>query len=203
MARSWSRLPMGRSFGWARDEYLRSPIAVSRPFPLVSKLRFTPPIGEPILGGFQMRANKIVDSLIGAMAVVVVPIQVVSMLPFAFLVLITLGLYLFPVDLIWMTLFLGPLIGLSWSWDNSPLLRIPVAILGIPAAVLGDAYTAIMPSIGEGSRITRMLVCRTWPFSLQFMAFKSMKTAPTSDLREVLSRLASRSPEINTFISGL
>lgn len=150
-----------------------------------------------------MWANKIVNSLIGMMSSVVVPLQVIFTIPLGCLVLITLGLYLSVVDLIWMTLFLGPLIGLSWSWDNVPLLRIPVAILGIPAAVLGDAYTAIMPTIGEKSRITRTLVCRTWPFSLQFMAFKSIKTAPTSDLREVLSRLASTNPEISTYLTNL
>jgi len=150
-----------------------------------------------------MWANKIVDSLIGALALVVVPIQVVFTIPLGCLVLITLGLYLLPVDLIWMTLFLGPLIGLSWTWDKVPLLRIPAAILGIPAAVLGDAYTAIMPSIGEESRISRTLVCRTWPFSLQFMAFKSIKTGPTSDLEQVLSRLASTNPEISTYLRNL
>ena len=150
-----------------------------------------------------MWANKIVDSLIRYLALVVVPIQVIFMLPFAFLVLITLGLYLAPVDFIWMTLFLGPLVGMSWTWDKFPLLRIPVAILGIPAAVLGDAYSAIMPSIGEESRITRTLVCRTWPFSRQFMAFRSRKTAPTSDLEQVLSRLASIDPEISTYLRNL
>lgn len=150
-----------------------------------------------------MWANKIVNSLIEAMALVVVPIQVVATIPLGCLVLVTLGLYLFPVDVIWMTLFLGPLIGLSWTWDKVPLLRIPAAILGIPAAVFGDAYTAIMPSIGEESRITRTLVCRTWPFSLQFMAFKSIKTAPTSDLEQVLSRLASANPEISTYLRNL
>jgi hypothetical protein len=171
--------------------------------PSVSKLRLTASYRESNLGGFQMWANKIVDSLIRDLALVVVPIQVVFMLPFAFLVLITLGLYLAPVDLIWMTLFLGPLIGLSWVWGHVPMLRIPAAILGIPAAVLGDAYTAIMPSIGEESRITRTLVCRTWPFSLQFMAFRSIKTAPTSDLEQVLSRLASTSHEISTYLGNL
>jgi hypothetical protein len=150
-----------------------------------------------------MWANKIVDSLIEAMALVVVPIQVVATIPLGCLVLVTLGLYLLPVDLIWMTLFLGPLIGMSWTWDKFPLLRIPVAILGIPAAVLGDAYAAIMPSIGQESRITRTLVCRTWPFSLQFMAFRSIKTAPTSDLEQVLSRLASTSHEISTYLGNL
>jgi len=171
----------------------------------VSKLRLTDSTDwrSTILGELKMWANKIVDRLIRALALVVVPIQAVFMIPLGCLVLITLGLYLFPVDFIWMTLFLGPLIGLSWVWDNIPLLRIPAAILGIPAAVLGYAYTAIMPSIGEDSRIGRTLVCQTWPFSLQFMAFKSIKTAPTSDLELVLSRLASTSHETSTYLRNL
>jgi len=150
-----------------------------------------------------MWANKIVDSVIEALDFVVVPIQVILTIPLGCLVLITLGLYLFPVDLIWMTLFLGPLVGLSWLWDKVPLLRIPAAILGIPAAVLGDVYTAIAPSIGEESRITRTLVCRTWPFSRQFVAFKSLKTAPTSDLEQVLSRLASTNPEVSRYLRNV
>jgi hypothetical protein len=160
-------------------------------------------LGGTILAGLQMWANKIVDSLIGAMALVVVPIQIVFTIPLGCLVLVTLGLYLIPVSFIWTTLFLGPLIGLSWLWDKIPLLRIPAAILGIPAAVLGDAYTAVMPSMGEESRVTRVLICRTWPFSREFLAFTSLKAAPTSDLREVLSRLASRNPEIGKFIREL
>jgi hypothetical protein len=169
----------------------------------LSTLRLTAPYRETNLGRFQMWANKILDSLIRASDLVVVPIQVVFMIPLGFLVLVTLGLYLYPVDLIWMTLFLGPLIGLSWVWGNFPLLRIPAAILGIPAAFLGNAYAAIMPSIGTESRITRTLVCRTWPFSLQFRAFRSAKTAPTPDLEQILSRLASTSHEISRYLGNL
>lgn len=150
-----------------------------------------------------MWANKTVDSLIEAIAFVVVPIQVILTIPLSCLVLLTLGVYLIPVNFVWVVLFLWPLIGLSWVWDKVPLLRIPAAIFGIPAAVLGDAYTAIVPSVGEKSRVTRVLVCRTWPFSRQFLAFISSKAAPSYELGEVLSRLASRDTEISRFIREL
>jgi uncharacterized membrane protein YvlD (DUF360 family) len=85
-----------------------------------------------------MWANKIVASVIDAFDFVVVPVQVILTVPLGCLVLITLGLYLFPVDLIWMTLFLGPLIGLSWLWDKVPQLRIPAAIL-----ISSDGYLPV------------------------------------------------------------
>lgn len=156
-----------------------------------------------ILTESQMWANKIVDSLVEALAFVVVPIQITLTVPLSCLVLLTLGLYLLPVNVLWTLLFHWPLIGLSWLWDKVPLLRIPAAILGIPAAVLGDAYIAVVPSMGEKSRVVRVLICRTWPFSREFAEFVSSKAAPTSDLREILSRLASRDAEIREFIREL
>ena len=91
-------------------------------------------------------ANRIVDLLVTATALVVVPVQIVSTLVLGCLVTVTFGLFLLPISFVWMVLFLGPLLGLSQLWDI-PLLRVPAAILGIPAAVLGNAYTAMMPSI--------------------------------------------------------
>jgi len=92
-------------------------------------------------------ANKTVDFLISVTVWVVLPLQVVSTFVLGCLGTITFGVFLLPISFIWMVLFLGPLLGLSWLWDKVPLLRIPTAILGIPAAVLGNAYTAIMPSM--------------------------------------------------------
>ena len=150
-----------------------------------------------------MWANKIVDSLISVTSPVVELIQIVFTLLLGCLVLITFGLYLIPINFVWTALFLGPLIGLSWLWDKFPPLRIPAAILGIPAAVLGYAYAATMSLMSEKSRVTRLLICQTWPFSRALMAFARGIAAPTSDLEQVLSRLASRDPDTRKFLANL
>jgi len=135
-------------------------------------------------------AISLANFLITVTAWVVVPIQVVSTFVLGCLVTVTFGVFLLPISFVWMVLFLGPLLGLSCSWDKVPLLRVPAAILGIPIAVLGDAYAAMMPSMGEtGSRVTKLLVCQTWPFSQQFMAYASGKLPYHPALEQVLSGL--------------
>ena len=39
-----------------------------------------------------------------------------------------------------------------------------VAIIGIPLAILGDTYVALLPSMGEmDSRYSKMICCQTFP----------------------------------------
>jgi hypothetical protein len=116
---------------------------------------------------------------------------------------ITFGFFLVPINLIWAWLFLGPLFALSWLWDRVPLLRGPAAILGIPTAVVADAYAVMMPSMSERSRVIRLLVCQTWPFSRALMVFARGIAPPTSDLEQVLPRLATRDPDIRKFLAKL
>jgi hypothetical protein len=151
-----------------------------------------------------MWANKIVDFLVSVTAVVTVPIQFVSTLLLGCLVTVTFGLFLLPISFIWTCLFLGPLLGLSWLWDRVPLLRIPTAVFGIPVAVLGNNYTAMMPSMGEmESRTSKLLICQTWPFSRQFMAYTTGKLSSHSDLDKVLGRLAARDKAISQYLAKL
>ena len=121
-----------------------------------------------------MLANKILNLLVTALAWVTVPLQI----PFTFvggcLVNLTFGLLLLPLSLIWMVFFMGPLLGLSWLYEKAPMLRIPLAFVGIPVALVGSIYVSWVPSMGEfESRQTKLLLCWTWPFSLDCWKYQA------------------------------
>lgn len=154
-----------------------------------------------------MWANKTINGIITILAWIVLPIQILSTFVLGILVTLTFGLLLLPISLIWTVLFLGPLLGLSWLWSKLPFLRIPIAIIGIPIAVLGDVYTSLMPSMGEiESRVTKLLLCQTWPFSLECSAFisgkRSFRRGEYSSFEQVLLRLARQDPAIQQFLSN-
>lgn len=136
-----------------------------------------------------MWANRILDALIAVSAWVVLPVQLVTTLVLGILVKLTFGLLLIPISLVWVVLFLGPLLALSWLWGKTPALRVPIAGIGIPLALLGNTYACLMPSMGEmQSRVTKIVLCQTWPFSVQCCAFVTGRTVPDS-LRALLQLL--------------
>ena len=154
-----------------------------------------------------MWANKIIDISITILAFVIVPVQLVSTLVLGILVKLTFGLLLIPISFVWVILFLGPLLGLSWLWQNIPLLRIPLGVIGIPIAILGTVFTCLMPSMGEiESRVTKLLLCQTWPFSLDCWGFVSDKHVDEqeeySDLGTILYGLGRRDPAIRQYLNN-
>lgn len=115
-----------------------------------------------------MLASRILGVITTILAWPTVPLQLVTTFVGGCLVSLTFGLLLFPISLIWQ-MFLWPLLGLSWLWDKTPILRIPLAVIGIPLAALGATYVALMPSMGEiQARSIKLVLCETWPFSLDF-----------------------------------
>ena len=90
----------------------------------------------------------------------------ISTLILGLLVIMTFGLLLFPLSLIWSILFLFPLVGISYVYEKVPILRIPSVIIGIPIAIIGNTYASLIPSMGETeSRITKLLITESFPFS--------------------------------------
>jgi hypothetical protein len=149
-----------------------------------------------------MRTNRVLDALLTATAWVVTPLQLVTTLVLGLAVTISFGLLLIPFSLIWTLLFLGPLLALSWTWLRVPLLRIPVAVLSVPWAVLGSAYVALIPSMGDTrGRVQKLLICDSWPFTWEFVYWNSDRTRPLSDEAEqVLARAARRDPMMAVFL---
>ncbi len=114
-------------------------------------------------------ANRILNLVTAILAWPTLPVQVVTTSVGGCLISLTFGLLLIPLGIIWNVFFLWPLLGLSWAWDKVPLLRIPLAIVGIPLAAVGATYVALVPSMGDmGSRVMKLVLCETWPFSLDF-----------------------------------
>jgi hypothetical protein len=121
-----------------------------------------------------MLANRIINLVSSLLTPVILPVQLVTTSLGGCLVALTFGLLLLPLSLIWIVVFLGPLLGMSWLWERVWPLRIPLAVIGVPLAVLGATYTSLVPSMGEfDSRATKHLICWTWPFSLDYLHFDS------------------------------
>jgi hypothetical protein len=120
-----------------------------------------------------MLANRIVNAVARALRPLTDPAQYVTTAVGGCLVTLTFGLLLWPLGLLWIVLFMGPLLATSWLWDRAPLLRLPLGILGVPAAILGGIYVGLMPARGEfASRPIKLLICWTWPFSLDYLQYQ-------------------------------
>jgi hypothetical protein len=123
-----------------------------------------------------MLANKIISVVIAVTGFIVVPIQLITTFILGLLVKITFGFLLIPFSIIWIILFLGPLLGLSFVYERVYILRIISAIIGIPIAVLGDTYVALLPSMGEmESRYSKMILCQTFPYTFRYLQFSKGK----------------------------
>jgi hypothetical protein len=123
-----------------------------------------------------MRTHQLLGVLITIMAFPLLPLTLVSQVVLGILFTLTFGLLLLPISLVWIIFLWGPLLGLSWLWLRLPLLRIPIAVVRIPLALLAEAYASLVPSMGEReSRITKMLLASTWPYSWLYLRWDSRK----------------------------
>jgi len=119
-----------------------------------------------------MITNKIVLTIISVTALIFIPIQLITTFVLGILVTLTFGLLLIPFNIIWLVLFYFPLIALSYIYDHISILKPFVAIIGIPLAVLGDTYVALIPSMGEmNSRYAKMVHCQTFPYTWRFFQY--------------------------------
>ncbi len=140
-----------------------------------------------------MLTNKIVDLFLTITAWVVVPLQIITTFLLGILVTLTFGLLLLPLSLLWVVLFLGPLLGFSYIWEHVPFARLFVSILGIPLAIIADAYVCLIPSMGEmDSRIVKLLYCQTFPYTWRFHQFHNHKwnIDLDNDLNKIFQRVS-------------
>ncbi len=147
-----------------------------------------------------MVANRILNVVLTILAWIVLPLSLVTTFVLGILVSITFGLLLFPISIVWMILFLGPLLGLSWFCQKVPVLRNLVGVLFLPWAVLADSFVCLMPSMGElENRAAKMMLCATWPFTWEFWQFwsgrldlASSKSPEAMALSKVILRVSRR-----------
>jgi len=135
-----------------------------------------------------MLACRILNVLLTAFMVVTIPLQAVTTTVGGCLVSLTLGFLLLPLNAIW-GILLGSLLATSWLWDRAERLRlpplvvlahIPLAIVGIPLALLSAIYASLIPSMGDiESRHMKIVTCWVWPFSLEYRQFlRRIENAP-------------------------
>jgi len=127
-----------------------------------------------------MLACRITYALIIVFGWAMTPLRLVTQTLGGCLVSCTFGLLLLPLSLVWMVL-LGLLLATSWLWERTEVLRVPVlvslvripiAIIGIPLAALSATYSLLIPTMGETESLEPKLgVCATWPFSVDYWRF--------------------------------
>ena len=152
-----------------------------------------------------MITNKIILIIISITAIIVIPVQLVTTLVLGILFSITFGLLLIPFSIIWIVLFYGPLIGLSYLYERVKLLRPFIVIIGIPIAVIGDTYVALIPSMGEmESRFSKMIICQSFPYSWRFVQFlyKGRKEYLDDNLTSVLISI-SEAKDLGKYIKSI
>lgn len=82
------------------------------------------------------------------------------------------GLLILPVlSLIWLP-FYAVTLGLSHLYRAAPWLSVPIGIVGIPVAVVGNEYIGLVPSMGEfEQKWVKMSICDSFPFSADFSEY--------------------------------
>lgn len=154
-----------------------------------------------------MITNKIIHAIIAITGIVVIPIQIITTLILGLVISIPLvgWLLLLPISLIWVILFLYPLLGLSYIYERVAILRPLISIIGIPLTVIGDTYVALIPSMGEiDSRYAKMIICQTFPYTWRFSQFQSNKLNIGKDdaLTKILQEV-SRAEPLNKYLDNL
>ena len=123
-----------------------------------------------------MLTNNIIRIVTGLLGFILIPIVPVTTFVLGLLVSITFGLFLLLISLVWSICFYFPLLGLSFVYENFKLIRPIAAIIGIPIAIVGEAFVSLMPSMGENdSKMAKWLVTTSFPFTYSISHFNNPK----------------------------
>jgi|GEM_PF-3178715 len=84
------------------------------------------------------------------------------------------GLLFFPiVSLIWLP-FYAVIMVLSRLYRAAPWLSLPIGLVGVPFAVVGDIYVSLIPSMGEfEQKWVKESICLSFPYSADFSDYYS------------------------------
>ena len=88
-------------------------------------------------------------------------------------------------------------VGLSFVYEKIFLLRPFVAIIGIPFAIFGEAYVALLPSMEElDSRYSKMIICQTFPYSYTYFQYSNHKLIlePSNILNKIFVEVSKSKP---------
>ncbi|MEO5923601.1 MAG: hypothetical protein ABIR70_07220 [Bryobacteraceae bacterium] len=153
-----------------------------------------------------MITNKAVHLLYLIVGFVFIPVQRVSTFLLGLLVSLTFGLLLLPISAIWIVLFLGPLLGLSWVFERVPFSRPIASVIGVPLAVLGNLYVQLMPSMGElDSRYQKFVICQTFPYTWRYTQLLrgKIKYVKREDVLSRVLRQVATTPPLDRYLDEL
>ena len=158
-----------------------------------------------------MLTNNIIRIVTGLLGFVLIPIVPISTFVLGLLASLTFGLLLLPISLVWSICFYFPLLGLSFVYENFKLLRPIAAIIGIPIAIVGEAFVSLMPSMGENdSKMAKWLSTTSFPFTYSISQFNNpkkirylmKKEGHYKMLLEILYREKSGNPLMTAYIDN-
>jgi hypothetical protein len=166
-----------------------------------TQLRFNQPLA--------LWTNRILHILVGLVGFPIVPVSFISVLVITMVDLLTFGLALSILNLIWVFLFFGPLLALSWLWQVTPLFRYLIAFVGVPLALLAYCYVCLVGSLmpwGKfGSKAAELALCEIWPLTGDFLGFMMGKVRRGSDrftnLAPFLSQVRRANPVLVSYLA--
>jgi len=152
-----------------------------------------------------MITNKIIHIFIAITGIIIIPIQIVTTFILGLFVSLTFNLLLIPISIVWTACFLGPLLGLSYVYERIAILRPFISIIGIPLAVIGVTFVALLPSMGEmDSKYEKLILCRTFPYAWRFLQFRNNKlNIGKNDVLAKILRVIARGKPFNKYLDGL
>lgn len=152
-----------------------------------------------------MITNKIISIIISITGIIVIPAQIITTFVLGILVSLTFGLPLILFSAIWIALFYGPLLGLSYMYEQIVIARPFISIVGIPLAIIGNTFVTLIPSMGElESRFIKLIYCQSFPYTWRFHQFYTRKLYITQEdvLNKVLKEISTAVP-LGEFIAKL
>ncbi len=114
-----------------------------------------------------MRTQRVVSLVAGALGIPLLPVRFLSGFVLGCLISLSFGLLLLVLSLVYVVVFFSALLALSWLWLRVPLLRLPVALLGVPWAVLAYSFVTLVPEGPEDQEaaVSKRLFTILWPYS--------------------------------------
>ena len=123
-----------------------------------------------------MTTNYIIRFTTALISVIIIPVAAVTTFFLNILIRTSFGLLMWPIFMAWCFCFYYPLLGLSYLFNRFTFLRPIVAIIGIPIAIAGYAYNALMPSMGEvNSKMERSLCAVSFPYTYAGSTFHHLR----------------------------
>lgn len=113
-----------------------------------------------------MRTNKALKFLLTIIAIpIAIPAMITNLVGGCLLFFPPIGLiYVLVMTLIWLP-SAGFVLGTIWLWEKVRILRLPIALIGVPIVALIEAFLFLMPNPDQKDKELKLMICDAWPLS--------------------------------------